>query len=90
MAFLDKAKALANQAMEKGEDAISTGKLMLKIKDEEKNIKEAEVQIGKLIEEKLDDGEQFEDRIMAYYEKIKDSRKRIADYKEEQAKIGEE
>ena len=41
MAFLDKAKEIAAQAKEKGEDAVATGKLMLKINEEKKNVKDA-------------------------------------------------
>jgi len=86
MAFLDKAKELANQAMEKGEEAVAAGKLMLKIKEEEKNIKDFECQIGKLIVEKLDAGEELEEGIMTIYGKMLESRKRIEEYKAEQEK----
>ena len=86
MAFLDKAKELANQAMEKGEEAVAAGKLMLKIKEEEKNIKDFECQIGKVIVEKLDAGEELEEGIMTIYGKMLESRKRIEEYKAEQEK----
>ena len=86
MAFLDKAKELANQAKEKGEEAVTAGKLMLKIKDEEKNIKDFELQIGKIIVEKLDAGEELEEGIMTIYGKMLESRKRIEEYKAEQEK----
>ena len=86
MAFLDKAKELANQAMEKGEEAVAAGKLMLKIKEEEKNIKDFECQIGKFIVEKLDAGEELEEGIMTIYGKMLESRKRIEEYKAEQEK----
>lgn len=86
MAFLDKAKELANQAMEKGEEAVAAGKLMLKIKEEEKNIKDFECQIGKIIVEKLDAGEELEEGIMTIYGKMLESRKRIEEYKAEQEK----
>lgn len=89
MALLDKAKELAVQAKEKGEEAVATGKLMLKIKDEEKNLKDLEWQIGKFIVEKLDDGQEFDQRVMDYYGKVKESKQRIADLKEEQAQVGD-
>lgn len=89
MAFLDKLSDIADKAQEKAGEAVASGKLIVKIKEEEKAIKDAENQIGKLIVEKLDDGQEFDERITALYKKILDSRATIAECKEEQAKNGE-
>ena len=89
MAFLDKAKEIAAQAKEKGEDAVATGKLMLKINEEKKNVKDAECEIGKIIVEQLDAGADFGERIGALYAKVKDAEKKIAEYEEEKAKVNE-
>lgn len=91
MAFLDKAKQFAEQAKEMGEDAVATGKLKLKIMDEEKNIKEAQLQIGKIIVEKLDAGEEgFDQSIVDFYNKVVEAKKKIEEYKAEQVKLAED
>ncbi len=90
MAFLDKAKELANQAIDKGEDAVNAGKLMLKIKDEEKTLKDLEAQIGHLIVAQLDGGADFGEEVKAVYTKFTASRTRLEELKEEQEKNGEE
>lgn len=89
MAFLDKVSKLATQAQEKAGDALEAGKLIVKIKEEEKAIKDKQLEIGRCIVEKLDDGQEFDERITELYKKILDSRAKIAEYKEEQAKNGE-
>ncbi len=90
MAFLEKVTKIANQAQEKAEEALESGKLKLKIMDEEKTIKEKQLEIGRCIVEKLDDGQEFDERIAGLYQQIVASRTRIEEYKAEQEKSGEE
>lgn len=89
MAFMDKVSKFAGQAVDKAGQAVETGKITLKIKEEEKSIKDSELKIGQLIVEKLDDGQEFDERITDLYKTILAARENIVDLKEEQAKVGE-
>lgn len=73
-----KANTLASEAASKANTAIETGKLSLKINNEEKKIDEFTLNIGELILDKLDNGETLDDEIMALYSSIQASREVIA------------
>lgn len=73
-----RANTLATGAASKANTAIETGKLNLKINNEEKKIDEFTLNIGELILDKLDSGEAFDDEIMALYSSIQASREVIA------------
>ncbi len=73
-----RANSLAAEAASKANTAIETGKLSLKINNEEKKIDEFTLNIGELILDKLDAGEILDDEIMALYSSIQASREVIA------------
>ncbi|MDY4171831.1 MAG: hypothetical protein SOY17_03735, partial [Evtepia sp.] len=68
-----RANSLAAEAASKANTAIETGKLSLKINNEEKKIDEFTLNIGELILDKLDAGEILDDEIMALYSSIQAS-----------------
>lgn len=89
MAFREKFNALAGQAASKANSlaagaankanaAIENGRLNLKISGEEKKIDTYTLNIGQLMLDKLDAGEQFDDEVMALYTSIQASRQVIA------------
>ena len=89
MAFREKFNALAGQAASKANSlaagaankanaAIENGRLNLKISGEEKKIDTYTLNIGQLMLDKLDAGEQFDDEVMALYASIQASRQVIA------------
>lgn len=88
MAFREKFNALAGQAASKANSlaagaankanaAIENGRLNLKISGEEKKIDTYTLNIGQLMLDKLDAGEQFDDEVMALYASIQASRQVI-------------
>lgn len=78
MALRDKLNSLAATATSKANSAIETGKLSLKISNEERKITEFTLNIGELMLDKLDAGETFDDEIMALYLSIQAAREVIA------------
>ena len=78
MALLDKLNVLAAAATDKANSAIETGKLTYKVSAEEKKIADFTLAIGDLLVDKLDNGETFDDEIMALYASILASRDVIA------------
>lgn len=78
MALLDKLNLLAAAATDKANSAIESGKLTYKISNEEKKIADFTLAIGDLLVDKLDNGETFDDEIMALYASILASRDVIA------------
>ncbi|MBR5533937.1 MAG: zinc ribbon domain-containing protein [Ruminiclostridium sp.] len=85
MALRDKLNILAAAATDKANSAIETGKLTYKINVEEKKIEAFTLAIGDLLVDKLDNGETFDDEIMALYASILASRDVIAAVLGEQA-----
>lgn len=73
-----RANILASEAASKANTAIETGKLSLKINNEEKKIDEFTLNIGELILDKLDNGEVLDDEVMALYSSIQACREVIA------------
>lgn len=78
MALFDKLNILAAAATDKANSAIETGKLTYKVSAEEKKIADFTLAIGDLLVDKLDNGETFDDEIMALYASILASRDVIA------------
>lgn len=78
MALLDKLNILAAVATDKANSAIESGKLTYKVSAEEKKIADFTMAIGDLLVDKLDNGETFDDEIMALYASIQASRDVIA------------
>ena len=70
MALRDKLNLLAAAATDKANSAIESGKLTYKISTEEKKIEAFTLAIGDLLVDKLDNGEVFDDEIMALYASI--------------------
>ena len=70
MALRDKLNLLAAAATDKANSAIESGKLTYKINAEEKKIADFTLAIGNLLVDKLDNGETFDDEIMALYASI--------------------
>ena len=70
MALRDKLNLLAAAATDKANSAIESGKLTYKISSEEKKIEAFTLAIGDLLVDKLDNGEVFDDEIMALYASI--------------------
>lgn len=70
MALRDKLNILAAAATDKANSAIESGKLTYKISTEEKKIEAFTLAIGDLLVDKLDNGEVFDDEIMALYASI--------------------
>lgn len=78
MALRDKLNLLAAAATDKANSAIESGKLTYRISAEEKKIADFTLAIGDLLVDKLDNGETFDDEIMALYASILASREVIA------------
>ena len=70
MALRDKLNILAAAATDKANSAIESGKLTYKVNTEEKKIEAFTLAIGDLLVDKLDNGEVFDDEIMALYASI--------------------
>jgi len=85
MAFKDKLSAIAATVGEKAGDAIESGKIAIKIKEEERKMDNNAERIGKIIIDKLDNGEEMEEGIMELYALIKQSREAIEALRAEQA-----
>ena len=85
MALRDKLNILAAAATDKANSAIESGKLTYKISTEEKKIEAYTLAIGDLLVDKLDNGETFDDEIMALYASILACRDVIAAAAGEQA-----
>ena len=78
MALLDKLNILAAAATDKANSAIESGRLTYRISAEEKKIADFTLAAGDLLVDKLDNGEVFDDEIMALYASILASRDVIA------------
>jgi len=79
MALREKLNNLAASAGSKANSAIETGRLHIKINNEERKITEFILNLGELTLDKLDAGETFDDEIMALYSSIQASREVIAE-----------
>lgn len=78
MALREKLSNLAASATSRANSAIESGKLNIRIGNEEKKITEFTLNVGELLVDKLDAGETFDDEIMALYASIQASRDVIA------------
>ena len=87
MALRDKLNLLAAAATDKANSAIESGKLTYKISSEEKKIEAFTLAIGDLLVDKLDNGETFDDEIMALYASIQACRDVISNALGDQAAI---
>lgn len=81
MALREKLNNLAASAGSKANSAIETGRLHIKINNEERKITEFILNLGELTLDKLDAGETYDDEIMALYSSIQAAREVIADAK---------
>ncbi len=81
MALQEKLNNLAASAGSKVNSAIESGKLHIKINNEERKITEIILNLGELTLDKLDAGETYDDEIMALYSSIQAAREVIADAK---------
>ena len=81
MALLDKLNTLKNTASGMANSAIESGRLNLKINNEDKKIVEQTIRIGEYFLEKLDAGEELAPEVMELYAPIVASRKAIDAYR---------
>ena len=81
MALREKLTNLAATATSRANSAIESGKLNIRMNNEEKKITEFTLSIGELLVDKLDAGASFDDEIMALYTAIQASRDVIAQAK---------
>lgn len=79
MALRETLNNLAATASSRANNAIETGRLHIKISNEERKITEFILNIGELVLDKLDAGESFDDEIMALYSSVQAAREVIAD-----------
>ena len=79
MALRETLNNLAATASSRANNAIETGRLHIKISNEERKITEFILSIGELALDKLDAGETFDDEIMALYSSVQASREVIAE-----------
>lgn len=87
MAFLDKLNNFASAASEKASGAIEIGKLNLKLNAEEKKMEEATLNIGNRLLLTMDEGQTYDEAIMALYAEVQASRAAVASIRSEIATL---
>ena len=81
MGFFDKVKSTVGDVSDSVGKRIDTGKYDLKIKDEQKRIDKASLEIGRIVSEMLINGESVDpERFREHYDIIVDSKRRIAEF----------
>ena len=72
MAFLDKMTDFSRTVAKKSEQMMDTAKLKVKISENRSIMKDYEIQLGKLVYEKYNNGEMMEEQWKELCEKIKE------------------